>query len=295
MTEKILARNILKTEATLGEGPWWDPAEKVLWWIDIEQGLVNRFDPNQGTNQKFKIGQRVGTVVRREGGGLMLALANGLATFDPNSELLEFLCDPEANLPDNRFNDGKCDPEGRFWAGTMNLDPANHTTGALYSLDGRQQVRKHLAEVGVSNGIVWSGDARTMYYVDSQTGTIDAFDYQRQSGDLSHRRAIFEVPADLGCADGMAIDAEDKLWVAFWGGWCVARIDPAGGQLLGRIELPVAHVTACAFGGEDLRDLYITTARHGLDRAAQAEQPQAGDLFVARTDVSGLAPFNFRG
>jgi len=260
MSEKLLAKNVLPSGTTLGEGPLWDPQDNVLWWVDIEQGLLNCFDPSQETNQKYELGQRVGAVVQREKGGLLLALANGFATFDPRSESLALLCDPEADLPNNRFNDGKCDPEGRFWAGTMNVDSLNLSSGALYSLDPQLRVRKHLSGVNVSNGIAWSSDAKTMYYIDSLSGSIEAFDYDRQSGDLSRRRPVFKVPEELGCSDGMTIDAEDKLWVAFWGGWCVSQIDPANGQQIAKVELPVAHVTSCAFGGADLRDLYITTA-----------------------------------
>jgi len=295
MSDTITVKRVLDAKATLGEGPLWDAEQKVLWWIDIEEGIVNRYDPRDGSNKRFVIGQRVGTVVRRTKGGLLLATENGFATYDPGSGTLEPICDPEAHLAQNRFNDGKCDPAGRCWAGTTNLDPLNHSTGALYTLDAQLSVKKHFGGVGVSNGIVWSRDATTMYYIDSMIGSIDAFDFHRESGTLGTRRSVFTVPDDMGIADGMAIDAGDQLWVAFWGGWCVAQIDPAAGRLVRKIELPVAQVTACAFGGDDLRDLYITTARDGLDEAGQLEQPEAGNLFMARTPVCGTESFMFGG
>ena len=215
----IQARNVLSAQLTLGEGPLWDDQEQVLWWIDVEEGLVFRYDPTTKFNKRFELGQRVGTVVLQDNGRVLLAVENGFASFDPQNETLDIISDPEADLPDNRFNDGKCDPAGRFWAGTMNLDPDNHSTGALYSLDGQFTVTKHLYDVGVSNGIVWSADAKTMYYVDSMRGVIDAFDYDREQGAITNRRAVFQVPKELGVADGMAIDSEGRLWVAFWGGW----------------------------------------------------------------------------
>ena len=295
MTHLSEARNVHHAQATLGEGPLWDECQQVLWWVDIEEGLVFRYDPATSENDRFEIGQRVGTVVLAENGGVLLAVANGFARFDPQHEKLDLISDPEVDIPENRFNDGKCDPAGRFWAGTMNLDPDNHTTGALYSLDGQCVVTKHLSNIGVSNGIVWSADAKTMYYADSMSGVIDAFDYDIKQGTISNRRVVFQVPNGLGAADGMAIDSADRLWVAFWGGWCIGCVDPTSGRLLQKIEVPVAQPTACAFGGKDFQDLYITTARHALDEAALSEQAEAGDLFVARVEVPGLPSARFNG
>ena len=296
MPPQLDAQPLLDWQATLGEGPLWDPERAVLWWVDIEAGHVHRYDPASAENKTFEIGQRVGTVVVRESGGLMLALQNGLASYDPDTGKLEIHGDPEADMPDNRFNDGKCDPEGRFWAGTMNfVDPRNHHTGSLYSLDLQGNVTKHLSDIGVSNGIVWSSDARTMFYVDSMARRVDAFDYDRQSGKITNRRSVFDVPEEMGGPDGMAIDTDDKLWVAFYRGSCVAQIDPQNGQVLTRINLPVRQVTACAFGGPNMDDLYITTARENLDEAAIAEQPLAGNLFHVRPGARGVVFASYRG
>jgi sugar lactone lactonase YvrE len=287
----ISAEQVLVAGATLGESPVWDHQHRVLWWVDIEQGILNRFDSLSMTNEQFKIGQRIGCVIIRQSRGLLLALQSGIAAFDDQTRLIRLLCNPELDMPENRFNDGKCDPEGRLWVGTMNLDPRNHTTGSLYSIDVRLHVRKHLSNIGVSNGIAWSSDGRTMYYIDSKAGSIDAFDYDGPVGNIGNRRIVYKVPEGLGRADGMAIDVDDNLWVACYGGWCVAKIDPRHGRLVAKISLPVANVTACAFGGDDLQDLYITTAKLGLDAVGSAQQPQAGSLFRARTDVAG-APAN---
>jgi sugar lactone lactonase YvrE len=224
-----------------------------------------------------------------------LALHQGIAAFDPDTHALNILCDPEPHLPQNRFNDGKCDPAGRLWAGTMNLEPSQNLTGALYSFDRRMKATKHLSHVGVSNGLAWSTDAKIMYYIDSMSRTIDSFDYDLASGEIANRRVVFNVPTELGVADGMTIDAEDNLWVAFWGGWCVAQVDPIKKEVLRKVKLPVANVTSCTFGGQQLDELYITTARHGLSTDQLADQLHAGDLFVARPGICGLPSSPFPG
>jgi sugar lactone lactonase YvrE len=291
----ISAEQVLVAGAVLGESPIWDQQRRVLWWIDIEKGVLYRFDPSSVTNERFEIRQRIGCVAICQSGGLLLALQNGIAAFDDRHHLIRILCNPEHEMSGNRFNDGKCDPEGRFWVGTMSLNPRNHTTGSLYSIDGRFHVRKHLTNIGISNGIAWSSDGRTMYYIDSKAGSIDAFDYDGPGREIANRQLVYKVPQNLGCADGMAIDEDDKLWVAFYGGFCVAQIDPQHGTLLTKVSLPVANVSACAFGGDDLKDLYITTAKHGLDAMGLARQPQAGNLFRARMDIAGASGNYFRG
>lgn len=281
------AQPILSSCAILGEGPCWDAKRGVLWWVDIEAFHLHCFDPSIGNDRVFNIGQRVSLVVPRQRGDLLLGLHHGLASFDPDTESLRIVCDPEADLPENRFNDGKCDPAGRLWAGTMNLDPLRHRTGSLYSLEPPLFVKKHLTEVGVSNGLAWSADASTMYFIDTMNGTIDAFDFDLAAGCVSNRRVVFRVPSDLGGADGMTIDAEGNLWVAFWGGWCVAQIDPRSGMIICKVALPVSNVTSCAFAGDELDSLYITTARLGLSEAERGAQLLAGNLFVARPGVAG--------
>ena len=289
------ANLLLDTKSTLGEGPIWDDEEDCLWWIDIEVGLVHRFDPARHQNQTFDIGRKVGTVVRRQRGGLMLALADGFAAFDPKSGRLEILCDPEADKPDNRFNDGKCDPAGRFWAGSMNALDESQPTGALYCLHADGHVVKHFEGVRVSNGIVWTADAKTMYYIDSPTRCVDSFEYDRETGQISNRQTVIQFSEDQGYPDGMTIDAEDMLWVAQWDGWGVSRFDPKTGELLDKIEVPAAQVTACAFGGPELKDLFITTARRGIEAGDLEEQPYAGSLFHARPGVMGVRSNQYAG
>jgi sugar lactone lactonase YvrE len=280
--------------AILGEGPVWDAARGVVWWIDIEGKTLHCHSPDSGANRSYDLGQRVGAVACCDDGRLVAALHHGFFYLDPQTSQLEPIADPEADLPDNRFNDGKCDPQGRFWAGTMNLDPLRRSTGALYSLDAHGGVARHFGGIGVSNGLAWTADGSTLYYIDSLAGTIDAFDFDGQAGTLAGRRAVFQVPQELGAADGMTIDENDRLWVAFWGGWCVAQIDPVAGKLLQRIAVPTAHVTSCTFGGARRERLYITTARHGLEPDQLAAQPLAGQLFVAEPGVCGPLAVAFR-
>jgi sugar lactone lactonase YvrE len=289
------AKVVFRSNAVLAEGPLWDAARQALWWVDIEQGEVHLFDPATGQDRSRRLGYRVGTVAVRQNGGLLIASHQGIANLDFDSGAIEPLYHPESESPDNRFNDGKCDPTGRFWAGTMNLQPDKFSTGALYSLYPQEGLRKHFGGVGVSNGIAWSSDGRRMFYVDSMIHTVDCFDFDGASGAISNRRTVFSVPEELGAADGMCIDAEDKLWIAFWGGWSVGRIDPESGAIIGQIDLPVANATSCAFGGRSFDQLFITTARHGLSATDLAEQPHAGDLFVATPSVRGTAPTTYPG
>lgn len=285
---------VVHVKAEVGEGPIWDYREQCLWWIDIVGQSLFRFDPDTGEHRSWALDEMPGTVVVRAAGGLMMAVENGFAAFDPETGAKTLIAEVEAEQKQNRFNDGKCDPQGRFWAGTMHRAESD-PSGALYSLDTDHSVTRHFDNVTVSNGIVWTRDATTMYYIDSNQPHIFAFDYRATSGQISNRRVVFDVPREMGAPDGMAIDANDKLWVGFWGGWCVGQICPIEGKLLSRIELPCAQVTACAFGGRRLDELYMTTAAHGLDPEARAAQPLAGSLFVARLGIRGVASDMYRG
>jgi sugar lactone lactonase YvrE len=205
------------------------------------------------------------------------------------------IADPEAHLPGNRFNDGKCDPAGRFWAGTMRIAEDQVGAGSLYCLDRDLTVRKMWEGITIANGIAWSSDAKTMYYIDTPTCAVAAFDYDLATGSIANRREIIRTPKEAGFPDGMTIDAEGMLWVAYWQGWRVVRWDPSTGEMLATVELPVERVTAPWFGGPNLDELYITTARIGLSDEARAQQPLAGSLFRARVGVAGLPAFEFAG
>lgn len=281
---------LVDAHALVGEGPIWDEAKGVLYWVDILSNMVYEYNPATGENRGYNVGQHVGTVVPRASGGLMLAVYDGFAAFEPSTGQLTLLADPEADLPQNRFNDGKCDPAGRFWAGTMAYTDQS-TQGSLYRMDADLSVHKMLGDIGISNGIVWSLDNQIMYYIDSMANTVRAFDYDLATGNISNERVVIRTDG-MGLPDGMAIDAEGMLWVAHFGGSCVRRWNPHTGKVIGTIEMPASQITACAFGGADYSTLYITSAATGLDLA---KEPQAGGLFMVNPGVKGVPTFSFAG
>lgn len=285
---------LLDTHALVGEGPLWDEKNQLLYWVDILSSQLYAYDPATGENETWDVGQHVGTVVLRESGGVLLALRDGFAAFELTTSTLTLLADPEVELPDNRFNDGKCDPGGRFWAGTMAYE--NQTTqGSLYRLDTDMSVHKMVGDIGISNGIVWSLDHTMMYYIDSMAYTVRAFDYDNSNGDIANERVVVQVAREMGLPDGMSIDAEGMLWVAHFGGSCIRRWNPNTGQLISQIDLPTAQITACAFGGPNFDTLYITSAANGYGDADFAREPHAGGLFVTQPGIEGVPTFAFAG
>lgn len=285
---------LVDAQADLGEGPIWDHTLKQLYWVDIEAGQVHIHRPGVELDRVLPVGCKVGTVVPRASGHLMLATAQGFEAFDTDTCQRTTLADPERHLPDNRFNDGKCDAKGRFWAGTMSMTRQQHA-GSLYVLDTDHCVRKVLDGVTTSNGLDWSPDLSTMYYIDTPTMKVQAFDYEAQTGAITHQRTAVTIPEGVGRPDGMTVDAEGMLWVAHWDGSRVTRWDPASGELLQTILLPADRVTSCTFGGEQLDTLFITTARHGLTPEQLARQPHAGGLFAAKPGVCGRPANRYGG
>jgi sugar lactone lactonase YvrE len=283
------ATRLLHVQARLGEGAIWDTKASVLWWVDIDGRELHRYDPATSHDQSWAMPSTIGTVVPRARGGVVVALKNIIAAFDPATASLTTLAG--IDQADQRFNDGKCDPAGRLWVGTIDFTERPNVA-ALYRLDERG-INSQVSGVTISNGIVWSRDGRTCWYIDTPTRRVDAFDFDVAGGRLSNRRPAVVFPDGVGFPDGMAIDEHERLWVAMWGGGCVLCCDPHGGRIVDRIAVPGAmSITSCAFGGPDLRTLYITSA--GGDRA-DAETPDAGDLFVAHPGVRGMPSTPFAG
>lgn len=274
-------------ESQWGEGPIWHDGR--LYYVDIEAHKVIRFDPQSGDEQVLDVGERVGTVVPRSKGGLVIAGDTGFHFLDSTSGALTTIADPEPGIDTNRFNDGKCDPAGRFWAGTISM---NKTPGAarLYCLDADLEVTEKFGPVTNSNGICWSADASTMYYIDTPRKQVLAFDFDKDGGNISNERVAIETESIAGVPDGMAIDEEGLLWVAFCRGSAVHRFDPASGQSVAKIELPCSGVTAPAFGGPKLDVMYITTGQF-----ANAPEPGAGRLYQVRPGVAGTPSVAFAG
>ena len=275
-----------------GEGAFWNAVTNRIVWVDILGKLLHQFDPASGVHTSVNVGSHVGTAVPRARGGIVCAVQNGIVAVSEDGRI-QSLVEIEADRPQNRFNDGKADPQGRLWAGTMGYD-ATQPTGTLYRINANLSVHAVLDGIRISNGLDWTADQSRMYYIDSPTHRIDVFDYEPAEGQIANRRMLVETSPDLGLPDGMTLDAEGYLWVAYYGGWGLRRYAPDG-SLDREIKLPVAQVTTCAFGGPDYADLYITSAAQRMTRAQLAEQPLAGALFRVRPGVKGRAPFKFAG
>jgi sugar lactone lactonase YvrE len=287
---------LLDAHAQVGEGPVWDDASGTLVWVDIMGNAVHRYDPATSQDRAIDVGQPVGAaVLRRDGNGLVLALRDGFGMLDEGSGQVQLVAPVEADVPTNRMNDGKCDPQGRFWAGTMAFNPTPGTpTGAMYRLDPDLQVIRVLDGVTLSNGLGWSPDGRHMYYIDSMTQGLDVFDFEPAYGSLSNRRRLISIPPGEGLPDGMTVDAEGGLWIALHGSGSIRRYTPDGRADPDHVvRVPPAMVTCCAFGGPDLTDLYITTMSLGLSEAGRSAQPLAGALFRCRPGLRGLPANRF--
>jgi sugar lactone lactonase YvrE len=277
--------------ADLGEGPVWDQRTGELIWVDINAAVVHRFDPSSGSDRPLPVGAPVGAVCPRAAGGYVVALQDGIAAVSESGEIT-VLAEIEADVATNRFNDAKCDPAGRLWAGTLRLD--YEPGGALYRIDRDHSVTRVLTGVGLSNGLGWSPEGDAMYFIDSLAGSLDVFEFDGASGSVAGRQRLVSFPEDDGLPDGMTVDSEGHLWVAVYGGGVVRRYEPSGALVL-ELELPVSQPTSCTFGGADLGDLYITSAAQFISPDKLAREPSAGGLFRCRPGVVGVPAVPFAG
>lgn len=289
----VKAKLLLDAKVVLAEGSLWQPKEQKLYWVNIVGKTFHIYDPKTDTDTKYPVGSLVGTVVPTANGNAVVALQNGISELNTHTGELTMLADPIKN-PGIRFNDGKCDPAGRFWVGTMALD-AQKGAATLYRMDKDHSVHTMLKNVTISNGIVWTSDKKTMYYVDTPTGTVQAFDYNNKTGEISNGRVAVRIPSSMGSPDGMTIDANDNLWVALWGGGAIAEFNPRTGKLLKKVEVPAPHTSSCAFGGKNLETLYITTARQGMNKEQLKQYPLSGGLFVVKPGAKGVPADFYKG
>ncbi|SDR48079.1 SMP-30/gluconolactonase/LRE family protein [Pseudovibrio sp. Tun.PSC04-5.I4] len=278
---------VLPWGAQLGESPVWHRDENKLYWVDILKPSVCRFDPKTGQNDSWDIGKLVSAVMPADDGRLLLATQDGLEWFDFASSSLTPFAHPERGIEGNRLNDAKIGPGGSVWVGSMRLD-ASQPTGGLYRVtsDGSFEVKE--TGIAVSNGLGWSPDARTFYFVDTVIGVILAYDTAPGTGELSNKRVFATIPESEGRPDGLTVDAEGGVWVAIWDGWRVNRYLPDG-SLDRVIDLPVPRPTSVTFGGQDLTTLYITSARTRLPAATLAEAPLSGGVFACTPGETGIA------
>jgi sugar lactone lactonase YvrE len=286
----VQVEHVLAVQNKLGEGPRWHVEEQALYWVDIEQDRIYRWEPTAGEPEVFDIGYSVGALAFRRDGGLLLATSNGFAHWDRSDQSLHFIGNPEPDNTNSRLNDGVVDRNGRFWAGTI----APNFGGALYRLDPDGSIHTMVRDVGVSNGIGWSPDNQTMYYVDSDHAAIFAFDYEPDRGTITNQRDFVRLPEGGAVPDGLVVDVEGYIWCAHWGGWNITRYAPDG-TVDQMIEFPAEQITACTFGGPNLDELYVTSAWTGIDDERRGAQPLAGDLFRIRPNVRGTPEPHFAG
>ena len=288
------AELVLDARATLGEGPVWDPDRRLLWWVDILGGVVHGFDPATGDDRAIAIGEAVGAIALRASGGLIVAAAGRIGALDPETGRIDDLVTFEPETPPRRMNDAKCDPTGALWVGRMALDGAPGL-GSLLRLD--PDLRLTIVETGlaVPNGMAWSTDGRRMYFIDSMRRQITEQAFDAATRMVEPGRPLLDFPEAAGLPDGMTIDTEGCLWVAMWGGGRVLRIAPDG-RTIDRIDVPgVSQASSCTFGGDDLGDLYITTARENFTEDDATHEPNAGGLFRVRPGPRGMLADRFAG
>ncbi len=284
---------IWAADAILGEAPLWCAKEQAIYWVDIDGKAVLRFDPRSGDRHVFPQRYEFGCIVKRANGDFIAGTNAGLVYLDADMVSVDVFATPETQFPNNRFNDGKCDRHGRFWVGSTDMDET-HPNGALYRVNGSGEVTRMLPGVIVANGLGWSPDDKTMYFTDSGHRAIYAFDFDLDTGTIENRREFARVAPEDGMPDGLAVDAQGGVWGAHWGGWRLTRYDPEG-TIDRVVHLPVPQVTSVAFGGDSLDQLFVTTARLGLNEAQLNEAPLSGGLFALDPGVSGLPEVPFQG
>jgi len=279
------AKLILDAKATLGEGPAWDAKTQTLYWVDILEKRIYA-----GTELLAQLDDYIGCLAPRKNGNLILGMRSSFTDLRVDSSQQTVLAALNERAT-NRINDGKCDPAGRFLAGTMDMNETD-PNGALYSFDGKQTTRL-LDGITISNGLAWSPDHKTFYYTDTPTRKVQAFDYDLATGQIANPRTAIHVPDSLGWADGMTSDTDGNLWIALWAGAQVTKWNPRTGQLLEQIPVPAFQTSSCVFGGKDMNELYVTSARKGMSEENLEKYPLSGGLFKVETKVTGMPTFEF--
>ncbi len=289
------AEVVVKESSILGESPVWSVADQALYWVDVQNPKIHRFDPATGAHDTWLVETEIGAIGLASGKKLVAGLRMGFGLYDLDAGKFEIIEDPEGQgrYNTNRLNDGKVDRAGRFWCGSMQ-DPGRAPVGTLYRMDTDRSVHAMAGEITVPNAICWSPDDRTMYFTDSHAGAMWAYDYDLATGAIENRRVFAEVPDGPGRQDGATVDADGFVWNAHIFAGKVVRYDPHG-RVEREIEVPTPRVTSCAFGGRDLNILYITTASMRMSDDELAADPLAGSLFAVDTGVRGLPEPRFGG
>jgi sugar lactone lactonase YvrE len=284
---------VLDGRASLGEGPVWSVAEQVLYWVDINAPSLNRFDPVTGRNAAMPMPASIGCFALRRAGGFIVALRDGVWLARADGSLERKVADALYDPAHHRFNDGRCDRQGRFFAGTMN-EKRDATSATLVRIDADFALTPILADITISNGLAFSPEGRTMYHADTPTHTVRAFDYDTATGTPHNQRVFAQWTGETDRPDGGAVDSAGNYWSAFYRGGKVVQLSPQG-AILAEFAVPAMCPTMCAFGGADLKTLYVTTARQHRDADELARLPQSGGLFAMRVEIAGLAEPAFAG
>jgi L-arabinonolactonase len=293
---------VVSSRDSLGEGCLWDPATHSVWWLDIARPTrIHRFTPTTGEHKTWTSQILLTAMAKKNIGGFIVGGEDGVYCFDPASGAVTPYCKPETNVPQNRMNDGACDPQGRFWIGSMmqNIGPKGEDvnitddTGNLFCVEPDGASRKMEQRIGVSNGPCWSPDGKIFYFSDSKNQVIYAYDFDGEAGRISNRRVLNDTKA-FGYPDGATVDEEGHIWSARWEGSCVLRIDPKG-HITAIIEVPATRVTCPVFGGPDLDTLYLTTSRAHVAPDVLAKFHDQGGLFAFKPGVKGLLKNAFAG
>jgi L-arabinonolactonase len=287
---------VVDASAVLGEGTIWDPSAQVLWWIDIWGRLIHRYDPKTGADDTWTSPEFLGCIGLRARGGLVVTMVSGFFFFDPATGRFDPIIDPEAHMPDTRFNDGKTDRQGRFWSGSMFEVPGRKVEfiAGLYRLDKDLTAHKIIGKIGCCNGLAWSPDSKTMYFSDSHTTIVRAYDFDPATGDVENERVFVDVASTGGIVDGATVDAEGCYWATLPVTSKVCRYDPKG-KLMQTVVMPTDLPTCCEFGGQDLDILYVTTAVLNRPREHFKHQRNPGGLFAVHVGVKGLILPPFAG
>jgi sugar lactone lactonase YvrE len=289
-----MVEHVIAAGNQLGESPVWRPEENALYWVDIPKGLIVRHVLATGTNKQWKLPAPIGSFAFRSTRGMVVSLKTGIYFFDPDSGDLQQVQNPEADQPENRFNEGKCDPRGRLFTGTMNEVIRGKPDGSLYRLDPGGELNVILRQITVPNGLAWSPDGSTMYFADTRRHVIFQFDYDFHAGLPYHQRVFVDLSSYEGLPDGATVDADGCLWSAMFSGGRIVRYTPKG-KIDRVIGLPVTQVNSLTFGGSDLRTIFVVTSKHLLNESGLAAQPLAGDIFAIDAGVTGRAEPPFAG
>jgi len=286
--------NVLPVQAELGECPLWCSEQQVLWFVDILAPALHRFDPASGEHQHWPVAEDIGCIGLRAEGGLIAALRSGVCFLNEQGQITQRIADNPGDAPRSRFNDGRVDPFGRFWCGTL-WEPQDRNGAALYRVDNQLNLSMQADDIKISNGLAFSPDRRWMYHTDTPNGVMYRYPLNPDSGEIGKRQVVRRfIQQQGGIPDGAAVDSEGYYWSAMFDGARVIRLDPHSGEIVDEIALPVRWPTMVAFGGPDLKTLYITSSRENRSAQELAQYPQCGDLFAVRVAVAGLPEPKFR-